>query len=481
MNEKFRLIWNFFSQSKIAVFLLFFVLLFISVWRLEYSPATWYDEGLNAGIAKSLVEDGVFSLKVGPEEFVEERQFLITTNYPVILPVALSIKIFGNSIASARIPMIFYLFLFSLASYLLVCKWFGKKSALMTLALIVVFLPFYGNGKSALGEVAGLFYLLVGLYFLDNKKLWKLFLSGILLGLSIATKPFFILILPALLIGEIYKIIKSEFRSPVEYGLLILGGMVPMLFWFWTINPNFSFGNIGSAISYYSNSYADNTNVMYLVFSNLKRFVLETTPLHFMVMFLISLWLIISLIRKKEILSTQIALISFVVLNFLWYLKTPGWYRYFFPAHLVLFLFFPAGLKKIFPKKIVFFIIIFFIVIQSFLLVAKRNEPLYYSSEVQDMVAYVEDNIDAEGSILVVNGPPVAFLLSNTNLQQYVRINPELFFAPKRLKENIQDLNADYVVAGSLTEVDNLIINILESKFEKIKTVGHYTLYKNID
>ena len=350
MNEKFRLIWNFFSQSKIAVFLLFFVLLFISVWRLEYSPATWYDEGLNAGIAKSLVEDGVFSLKVGPEEFVEERQFLITTNYPVILPVALSIKIFGNSIASARIPMIFYLFLFSLASYLLVCKWFGKKSALMTLALIVVFLPFYGNGKSALGEVAGLFYLLVGLYFLDNKKLWKLFLSGILLGLSIATKPFFILILPALLIGEIYKIIKSEFRSPVEYGLLILGGMVPMLFWFWTINPNFSFGNIGSAISYYSNSYADNTNVMYLVFSNLKRFVLETTPLHFMVMFLISLWLIISLIRKKEILSTQIALISFVVLNFLWYLKTPGWYRYFFPAHLVLFLFFPAGLKKIFPK-----------------------------------------------------------------------------------------------------------------------------------
>ena len=53
--------------------------------------------------------------------------------------------------------------------------------------------------------------------------------------------------------------------------------------------------------------------------------------------------------------------------------------------------------------------------------------------------------------------------------------------APKRLKENIQDLNADYVVAGSLTEVDNLIINILESKFEKIKTIGHYTLYKNID
>lgn len=479
MVNKLKLVGGFFLQNKIII-VLFFVLFFVSVWRLQYSPATWYDEGLNAGIAKSLVEEGVYSLKVGNNEFVEERQFLITTNYPVILPVALSLKIFGNNLIAARIPMIFYLFLFAWAAYALTDKWFGKQSALYVLALIVVFLPFYGNGKSVLGEVAGLFYLLAGLYYLDSKKLWKLFLSGFFLGLSVATKPFFLIVLPALFVGEIYKIIKRNKRKPFEYTVLIMSGLVPILFWFWSINPNFTLNNAGSTLSYYSNSYADSTSVIYLVFSNIKRFFLETTPIHFMVMFVFSAWLILSLIRKKEVLSEQLVLISFVILNFLWYLKTPGWYRYFFPAHLILFLFFPAGLKNVFSKRITIIVIIFFVTVQSFMLVSKRNESLYYSSEAQDMAIYINSSINEDESVLVVNGPPVAFLLNGKNVEQYTRINSELVFAPKKLKENLDDLNNDYVVVGSLIENDSKLGSILEDRFEKIKLINHYTLYKNI-
>ncbi|MDP2684192.1 MAG: glycosyltransferase family 39 protein [bacterium] len=467
--------------SKIIIFLLFFILFFISFYRLQFSPATWYDEGLNAGIAKSLVEDGVYSLKVGPEEFVDERQFLITTNYPVILPVAISLKIFGNSLTSARLPMILYLFLFALMAYLLVCKWFGKKSALMTLAFIVVFLPFYGNGKSVLGEVAGLFYLLAGLYIMDSKKLWKLFLSGILLGLSVATKPFFILILPALFIGEIYNVIKNGFRKPSAYAILIFAGLIPILFWFWTINPNFTLGNIGSALGYYSNSYADNTNIYQLVFSNIKRFVSETTPLHFAFMLVFSVWLIVGKIRKKEALPTQIALVAFILLNFLWYLKTPGWYRYFFPAHLMLFLFFPASVIKIFSKRIAFAIIIFFIIVQSFMLVSKRNEPLYFSSEVQDFVLLVNINTTVNDSLLVVNSPSVAFLLDQRNVSQYVRINPELVFAPKYIKNHVDLIHDTYIVVGALSEQDIEIRDLLANSYEKVEDIGHQILYKRLE
>ena len=94
---------NIFSIKNILVFALFIALLAISFWRLPYSPATWYDEGINAGIAKSLIQDNVYSLKVGPGEFVETRQFLITTNYPVLIPVALSLKFFGINFFAARL------------------------------------------------------------------------------------------------------------------------------------------------------------------------------------------------------------------------------------------------------------------------------------------------------------------------------------------------------------------------------------------
>jgi len=480
MIKKLKLIRELGLQSKIVVCLLFFILLFVSIWRLQYSPATWYDEGLNAGIAKSLVEEGIYSLKVGPGEFVEERQFLITTNYPVILPVALSLKIFGNNFVSARIPMIIYLFLFAGASYLLVYKWFGKESALMTLALIVVFLPFYGNGKSVLGEVAGLFYLLAGLYYLDSKKLWRLFVAGLFLGLSVATKPFFLLVLPALFVGEVYKVIKSGARQPSAYIMLIFSGFIPLLFWFWIINPNFTLSNIISTLGYYSNSYADNTNIYQLIFSNLKRFVSETTPLHFIVMLIASVWLIINLVRKKESTSAQITLISFILLNFVWYLKTPGWYRYFFPAHLVLFLFFPAGLKKIFSERIVLSIIIFFLAVQSFMLVSKRNESLYYSSEVQDFVSYINESTDIGEEILVINSPSVAFLLSHKSVLQYIRINPELVFATESVKKNTESINSLYVTLGSLNEYDINIKDILDTDYKEIKNIGHYTLYKRL-
>ena len=321
--------------KKLAVFALFFLLLFIGFWRLSYSPATWYDEGINAGIAKSLVQDGVFSLKVAPDEFVETRQFLITTNYPVLIPVALSLKFFGVNFAAARLPMIIYLFLFALVAYIATRKWYGEDAALATLALIVFFLPFYGNGKSVLGEVAGLFFLVAGLLFLENNNLKKIFLAGLFLGLSVATKPFFLLVLPALFVGEVYRCFVKEKRKLPEYFYLGLGLVVPILIWFWTINPNLNFGNIVTAFQYYSNSYADKTNIFELVFSNLKRFFSETTPLHFAVLFAVSSVMLIRGLYKKIISVPELVLFVFVCLNFLWYLKTPGWYRYFFPAEII--------------------------------------------------------------------------------------------------------------------------------------------------
>ena len=154
-----------------------------------------------------------------------------------------------------RLPSAVYLFLFALFAYIATRKWYGDNAAIATLALIVSFLPFYGNGKSALGEVAGLFFLLAGLLFLENNNLKKIFLSGLFLGLSVATKPFFLLVLPALFTGEIYRFFAQEKRKLPEYFYLGLGLFIPILIWFWTINPHLNFSNVTTAFQYYSNSY----------------------------------------------------------------------------------------------------------------------------------------------------------------------------------------------------------------------------------
>lgn len=468
------------TRKNLIILFLFAILVFVGFWRLQYSPATWYDEGINAGIASSLVTDGVYSLKVGPDEFVQDRQFLITTNYPVLLPVALSLKIFGINFFAARLPMVVFLFLFAWTAYFLIDKWYGGKTAIMTLALVAVFLPFYGNGKPVLGEVPGLFFLLAGLFYLDSRKLWKLFLSGLFLGLSIATKSFFLLILPALFVAEVYRIFKKGSRKPLEYIILFVSILIPVFIWLWTINPNLSLNTIGSTVSYYSNSYADDTNIVQLILSNAKRFVTESTPLHFLALFIVSFFVVLKSAWKREVRMQEIVLITFIFLNILWYLKTPGWYRYFFPAHLLLFLLFPASLMKIFTKKFAIVIVMFFVIAQSFLLISKRNEPLYFASEVQDFTAYVQENTSDQDSIFVVNGPSVAFLLSDRSISQYVRINPELVFAPDKIKKYTENIDSMHVIVGALNEQDRAVKDVLDTNYKEIKAMGHYVLYKKL-
>ena len=111
-----------FSRDNLILIILFLLLFFLGTWQLSNSPATWFDEGINLEIAKSLINHGIYSLEVGPGEFVETRQFLITSNYPVLLPVALSLKFFGINLAAARLPMVLFLIAFALAAYFLVKK-----------------------------------------------------------------------------------------------------------------------------------------------------------------------------------------------------------------------------------------------------------------------------------------------------------------------------------------------------------------------
>ena len=81
----------------------------------------------------------------------------LTVGYPLIYPLALLFKIFGISILKARVLMVFFIMSLVLISYLAIKKRYGLNQSLLSIALLVTFPPLYGNGKSVLGEVPGLF------------------------------------------------------------------------------------------------------------------------------------------------------------------------------------------------------------------------------------------------------------------------------------------------------------------------------------
>lgn len=474
---------NFVYKKNLAPFFcIIFMLLLFSTWKLSASPATWFDEGINVSIAQSLAQNGVYDLAVGQGRYVLMKQFLITTNYPVLLPVALSLKLFGMNLAAARVPMVIFLFLFALIAYALVKKMYSEPAALWSLALIVSFVPFYGNGKDVLGEVPGLFFLLAGLLALSYEWNWKRLIgAGFLFGLSIATKPFFLLLLPAIFIGELHaqswNLLSAEFWKRI--GALGSGAAIPIAGWFFTILPNASVSGIVTMMSYYSNSYAS-TDIGKLIISNAFRFVTETTPLHFL--FLAALTAAAVLVRRKRgvrIAESEVILFAFILLNFLWYLKTPGWYRYFFPSHILLFLFFPQALMTLFNRKVVLAALGSLFIIQTGYLLANSNDPLYNSDEAIRFSNYAMENTESNAKILVVNGPSVAFLLNGRQISQYLQINPMLFFGDDKMIADNQAIY-DYIIVNR--PVENILMpnfkNNLSAGYALANEMGHFMLYR---
>lgn len=462
------------ERQNIALAVACALLIVASIWHLPASPATWFDEGINLGIAKSLINNGVYSLEIAPGKFVEQRPFLITTNYPVLLPVAASLKLFSANLTAARIPAVLFLWGFALAAYMLVKKLYSREAAIFTLALIASFTPFYGNGKNLLGEVPGLFYLFAGLLALMNaERPRRLFFAGLLFGLCAATKPFFLIIIPAIATGIWWKdgLTKIALKRLALIGAGLAG---PLIMWLWTILPSFSLTAIFATTGYYSNSYAA-TGFLATITQNILRFAKESTPLHFT---LLAIIVVIAAWRAKKsglLTPTEVILLTFAAINWLWYLKTPGWYRYFFTAHMVLLALFPAALLKIAPRKAVVGVLAALIAFQVSFTIKHRYDSLYYSNDAANVAEYLNNKPASGETILTLNEPSVAFLLQNPSYQ-YLQINPALHFGESSLADK-KGRRFDYVVARGLSNIGiTNVEQILNAEYSATE-FGAYTLY----
>ena len=329
---------------------IFFLLLissssFLSTFNITESPPFWYDEGYFQKIAVNLSRTGDFVIQTAPGEFV--RPLLISTGYPLLYPVSVVFTLFGEGVLQARLVMAFFLVSLVTASFLLSQKLFGFKIGAATGLLIASFPPLYGHGKSLLGEIPGLFFLLLFIFFIykieqsQYRKGFHYLFAGLAAGLCVSTKPLFILLLPAFFLAVILKRKSVVFHwNLIALGIIFF--LIPVVVWLVT-----QFDVTSSPLeifSYYADPYVV-VNFWELAVKNTLRFFTEASPAYFFSLFLVwTFSLLVRICLKHTITLAESISFLYALFIVFAYLRLEGWYRYFFTANIITLLFFPHAL-----------------------------------------------------------------------------------------------------------------------------------------
>lgn len=425
------------------------VVLFISTYKLTESPRTWYDDGLFMQVSRNVAHFNIFGVQYAPGEFDRSIASFVTTGYPVTYPIALVFKLFGIGLLQARIPMVIFLILLVTESFLLAYKLFGYKEAIISTFLLASFAPLYGNGKIVLGEIPGLFFLVLFLLLLNQwedggykDRLVGVFL-GLAAGLTIVTKPIFILLIPAVLIVILWK--RKKIHPDIGNILWALFSfLIPVFLYYLTY-----FGkedSIFKVLAFYGNNYSSELgDIQNSIFANVWRFFKETTPVYFFSAMLV--WLGFYWFRarqNKPIKLAESVAISFSILVGLAYLKTPGWYRYFFPGHVLALLFLPAAFLNVvgcvsqrLPKgkllvslsPIIFAAMIIF----QFYQVGFNSWVAgdYHSTRSKELGNYFK-NFDKNKSVFVYEAAETVTFLPNDNYYQFFHITGDRFLGDRQ-------------------------------------------------
>ena len=334
--------------QKMLVVLILSVIIFFGLFHITESPPFGFDEGWATHIATNISRIGIDGTQFSPGNIGHVP--LISVGYPLIYALAFWFKIFGVGILQARIMMVVYMLGFAIISFLFLRRLYGNNIALASLAILSTFPPFYTFGKSVIGEVPVLFFLMLFLLSFNlatnnpkRRKFW-LILSGVVAGLCIITKTMALVFIPALFVGA-FMAWKRKSVSWKDIYIVTISTIIPIIVW---IITNFQPGeSLAYVADYYSNPSAltDKTATFWL---NFRMFWSGIGPLY--MLSLIFVWIIGIIIRLKvrtRIFTEEFIALTFSTLLILSFLFRYWDARYLFPVQVLGILFAPYSLYSI--------------------------------------------------------------------------------------------------------------------------------------
>lgn len=445
----------------------FALVLFFSSFHLFSSPETWMDEGLIIQSAVGLLHTGKAALPVAPG--IYEPAWYVTTGFPLTLPLAGTFAVFGVSLEVARLVMLVFLIGLYSVLFLYARKAIGGTAAWFGFFFLVFFAPIYGNGRNVLGEIPGLLYILLALLPLmrggeltRNRAL----LAGIGAGLAFASKPIFILFLLALLVVCLLRCRELKLKKVFVFGLL--GVLIPIAFWIFT---QFDNATLSRVLTVYANPH--DANVGSAIVDNVKRLFIEMQPLYFLSALFI--WItsyIVRRFRHETIPLSEEALFFFSVLVFFAYLRTAGYYRYFFPSQVFALLYLPKSLLYLFmdrhrylSRAVVVFLCAL-ILFQAYETSFRSWTAVHYDSMRTVSLERYFANLPIGEEIFVYQAPEIMTFVGEHPTYQFVQITPSV---------SAGNAYTSHVLSGEMSRV------ITSTNFFHIHTsdiFSHYTITK---
>lgn len=462
--------------------------LFFSWYRLSEAPGIWYDEGFYTQTAMNLAERGSEELQIAPGQFVSAKD--VTVGYPLIAPVALSYRVFGVGVFQGRAVMASFIIAFLLVAYLFARSLLGRSLAAWSLALLATFPELYGNGKSVLGEVPGMFYLmsaLLSITWLERtayKKTVPYVVFGLATGLAVATKPIFILLPFALAITFLIR-----WRSVGWHWRGFMGGVVMFLatVGLWVYSQFGAGDSLISILHYYINPYDVNAGAT--LARNLRLFVTEAVPIYAAGMLV--LWGVSIGIRKKaeeSITTAEIAALVFCLCIVAAFLRLPGWYRYLFPATLTALLFLPSAATRVFDALsararflmnlswVPYLGLALLCLGQLYALIGHSYVAQYYDGHrTRDLSAHLA-TLPKDATYFIYNSPEVVILLPGRNYYQFISPHPNQLIGEGVLPVLVSG-GADFVILG--TEAYHRHPELFQAYVQE-GSVNRYTFLKKI-
>ncbi|MEK7138472.1 MAG: glycosyltransferase family 39 protein [Patescibacteria group bacterium] len=442
---------------------------FISLRTLTSQPRYFFDEAGVVETAHNFATDGKLDIMVSPNTLSGYPHLFNATGYTVSLPLALIFKLSHVSLFSGRLRMLVWLLITIWSIFYVIRAFWGKLAGLCATALVASFAPFYGNGMQIMGEVPGFVFLIWGFYWLLKKQNLKI--TGLLFGLSAISKPsMYILLLPSFLI-YLYFFEENRFQKLKNF---IIGCVGPIVLFFVLIMPQiFSLKNWLEIINFYRNPY-DSVSLFHNTISNIQTYWHHSTILYFGILLIVIVSLILKNYGSTEEKFRKLYAFTLIYSTFLvlYFLRSPGWFRYLFPLELFsLILVYPV--LSIHKKLVASYVV-------SFLIILNLSQLFFFRGDIkntaaQDTAAYVTNLHESVG---IINAPEVSSLVPTEQRYQVIKYVgvPELGFHPLLLK----DISKTKIIV--FKSADNPMVvpyqNTLNTYYKPLNQIGSYRIYQ---
>jgi 4-amino-4-deoxy-L-arabinose transferase-like glycosyltransferase len=406
-------------RSNAGTILLVAALFFLNIFSLSSlttRPRLWYDEGINIELARNFSLFGKLDLIVAPNTLSGEGAFIGSTGYPVTMPLAITYRVFGFGLEQSRLYMLLWMNLLLVSVFLFAKKRWGSLIAALVTLLFVTYPPFYGNGRTVMGEIPGFFFLLMSLsWYLEKRGSAAV---GFLAGLAVIAKPsVYVFALPVYailyLLGE--KNLVQGIKRAFNLGV---GAIITLIPWVVLYRESVLSADAWVKIAdHFANPYAAaGLSILGNIRANLGTF-LTTGTLIYMTLFAFGIALVAY--TRPSWRTRERPLLLFAALYgicaFLYYLKSAGYLRYLIALQfLLLMLIVPAVAAFLETRRAEIRAMLLSVGIGALLFFQTvylfTGAKLYYGTADIDASAYVREHFP-QATFATINYPTIAGLL----------------------------------------------------------------------